>query len=153
MKKFTFIFSLTLFFTFLFLNNCVSTKQNSPTSDVWNGNITGQAIGIIKIFLNDDNGSAGTKTLSGEIVGKISSANQYGGGSIDGKLSGIVTNNMVKGKITGNASVSDADSPITGHFSGELSETSGSGEWFVQASLDLARLKGRWSIKKQSLSK
>jgi len=149
MKKFTFILTLFVFAAFLFLNSCVSTNQYSQTSDVWNGTITGEAIGKIKIFLHDDNGGTGTKTISGEITAKISSANQYGGGSMRGRLSGTIKNKIVTGKIFGDVSVSDGDSPIAGNFSGELSESSGSGEWFVSASLDLARFKGKWTLEKQ----
>lgn len=148
MKKFTFILGFFVFTAFLFLISCVSTQKLSQTSDVWTGKITGEAEGTMKIFLQDlDN--AGTKKFTGEIFAKISTTNQYGGGTMRGELSGKIENKRVTGIISGDVSVSDSDAILSGEFTGELSESKGSGEWKVEANLDLARFKGKWTLEKQ----
>lgn len=148
MKKITFILSLFLLTAFLFLNSCVSTENTAQTSDVWTGKITGLAEGPIKLFLHDLNGNTGTKKFSGEFSAKVTGSDVYGGGTMRGKISGNIKNNILTGKISGYVSVSDGDSPILGDFNGEISESRGSGIWNAKGSHDFKKA-GNWTLKKK----
>jgi len=148
MKKSIFKFFIVLFF--LFLAGCVSIEKSSQTSDVWTGNITGMAEGKIKLFVLDVKDGTGVKKVESKIFVTITNADNEDIGDMVGTLSGKIENNILNADITGHAYVLRAKGRINGGFTGEMSETRGSGEWTIIVSAKgNPKFTGKWTLEKK----
>jgi len=132
---------------FIWFSSCSHQKlANGPDfrTEIWEMQITGETEAIYKMQLRRIKIDKESYSIKGEFSG-MAVDHIGGGGMVKCSFKGKVAGNNLKAEFKGQADM-EAWLSLTGSFSGTLSHSIGSGEWWVIH--EQGRSEGQWTMKR-----
>lgn len=130
------------------LAGCISPKPLPDVKkNIWVGEITGMAIGKMRIIYWQTEGNNTDQMIQGNLVIDVEqAANGQGGVCLKSSLKGRIKNKLMEVKFSGNVE----DATFHGKLTGTMAESHGYGTYMIYVPDEAAgQYTGKWTLKKQ----